>query len=522
MIKDSEEHEGGVIVLKDSMTGEVLITDIYKEEARESLWKEWMETAMMRFKENPQKNMGMTMEDYHIGNTDRMEGRSDKQVAFLLQNLMPEKDMPIIKAVFAEKKEENPFDCNVVEELVRKRQKEYDRFYMKYNPILGMMTSIERKMPGNICHCERVFQLKNHFSFMGKERLRNTEDVAWIFRQLEEKGKEHSFFVMTKGNRSIILEAGIGNIDQTIVDINAALKAENRFKPEKIYFVHNHPSGALHASYADKNMWKELKKAFKEKLQMGIIINTTSGKYGVFDDSESENREFEDIQPETKANIPVFSFDKIVFDKGYDKRWIIRSSDDVAAFISSQRFGERDKAAVLILDRAGKIAGNFHLPDNGFAEEDMKKIASDIVEAAVTVNGVSAILYGNDNARIIEKAASRITEIVKRQSAGQVNVLDVISIRNGNCFSAQENGMICEPRDNREEKKFNKIEIIQVSDGSGMIRVEYGGVYLPAEKLRKAELENLKKGNFTKEEMAEKYFGQRVGCEEERKEFIKR
>ena len=125
---------------------------------------------------------------------------------------------------------------------------------------------------------------------MGKERLRNTEDVAWIFRQLEEKGKEHSFFVMTKGNRSIILEAGIGNIDQTIVDINAALKAENRFKPEKIYFVHNHPSGALHASYADKNMWKELKKAFKEKLQMGIIINTTSGKYGVFDDSESENR----------------------------------------------------------------------------------------------------------------------------------------------------------------------------------------------------------------------------------------
>lgn len=104
MIKDSEEHEGGVIVLKDSMTGEVLITDIYKEEARESLWKEWMETAMMRFKENPQKNMGMTMEDYHIGNTDRMEGRSDKQVAFLLQNLMPEKDMPIIKAVFAEKK----------------------------------------------------------------------------------------------------------------------------------------------------------------------------------------------------------------------------------------------------------------------------------------------------------------------------------------------------------------------------------------------------------------------------------
>ena len=44
---------------------------------------------------------------------------------------------------------------------------------------------------------------------------------------------------------------------------------------------------------------------------------------------------------------------------------------------------------------------------------------------------------------------------------------------------------------------------------------------LSAETDRK-ELENFKKGNFTKEEMAEKYFGQRVGCEEERKEFIKR
>lgn len=522
MIKDNEEHEGGVIVLKDSATGEVLVTDIYRKDARESLWKEWLETAMMRFEENPQKNIGMTMEDYHIGNTETIEGRSDKQVAFLLQNLLPEKNMPIAKAVFAAKEKGNPFDCNMVEETVRKKQGKYDRFCMKYNPVLEMMTSLERRMPGNICHCERVFQLKNHFSFMGKERLRNTEDVAWIFRQLEEKGKEHSFFVMTKGNRSIILEAGIGNINQVVVDMNAALKAERKFNPEKIYFVHNHPSGALHASYMDKNMWKELKKAFKDKLQMGIIINTTSGKYGLFDDSESENREFEDMQPEAKVNIPVFSFDKIVFDKGYKDRWTIRGSDDVAAFISSQRFGEREKAAVLVLDQSGKITGNLHLPDNGFIKEDMRKIASDIVDAAVTVNGVSVILYGNDNGRIIEKEASRITDLVKRQSAGQVNVLDVISIRNGNCYSAQENGMVCEPDNSREEKKFDKIEIIQVADGSGMIRVEYGGIFLPAEKLRKAELENLKKGNFTKEEMAEKYFGERVHCEEEKRNFIKR
>ena len=96
--------ESGVILLKNRTDGEILVTDIYNGEERETLWKEWLSVASDRYRKNPERNSTLILEDYRLPNTRSMEGRSDKQIAFLLENLRPDRQIEAAKAAFAGKK----------------------------------------------------------------------------------------------------------------------------------------------------------------------------------------------------------------------------------------------------------------------------------------------------------------------------------------------------------------------------------------------------------------------------------
>ena len=104
----------------------------------------------------------------------------------------------------------------------------------------------------------------------------------------------------------------MGGFSEAQVNVPAMVEGARRIEPDKIYFVHNHPSGTLIASKADTVIYKTLKNIFGDKLQDGIIINLKTGKYGIFNDKISDL-----VIRQIKGDVPVrvFSFDKIVFDK---------------------------------------------------------------------------------------------------------------------------------------------------------------------------------------------------------------
>ena len=49
---------------------------------------------------------------------------------------------------------------------------------------------------GETCHVERVYEETKQFDFTGKEKVESAEDVAYIFRQLENAAVENSFLVL--------------------------------------------------------------------------------------------------------------------------------------------------------------------------------------------------------------------------------------------------------------------------------------------------------------------------------------
>lgn len=512
---------GGVMLLKNNMDGEILITDIYQEKERETMWKEWMSVAVERYRKSPKRNGNLVLEDYHIGNTARLDGRSDKQVAFLLGNFQPDRAVEVPMAAFANNKKRNVSDIGEIARIAEIHKNEYMDYLKRKGNTVSRMTAFDeefgtRMMPGNLSHAERVFTLKGNFSFVGKERIRNTEDVAWIFRQLESKSTEHSFIVMTKGKESIILETGIGNMNKTVVDIAAAVKANKKFKPEKIYMVHNHPSGRIYASMEDKQLWMLMKETFGSKLQPGIILNSDTGAYGIFNDTMQDAFLFDECQTGETVDIPVFSFDRMVFSKEHTLLDLmeIKCSSDVAMFLSSQRFGERDKYAFLALNMNMKVMGNFHLPVSDLSKRNLEQIAEYVAETVITVGGYTAIIYGKDEGNRLLMSASYLRELVGRASGRSVMITDCVVSDGAGWKSASDEGILDgrEPFIGYEEnrKKWQKIDIIPISDGSFMIRVKVEGNWLPAEKLRKTELKRYLEGKLRKEELAEKYFPKEV------------
>lgn len=519
----SNDKNGGVILLMDKLTKEILITDLYNENERDGKWQEWLSTAIERFKKSPRKDSNITIQDFHIGNIRHLENRTDKQVAFLLQNLSPERELKIMDAVFAMRKNKDLPDIDRIEDIIRSNKEEYEQYQNRYRPLVSLMTATNgfikdqnTQFSSNTPHSERIFRLKGEYSFLGKERIRTSEDVAWIFRSLEQKGIEHAFFVLSKGRKNIILEAGIGNNNQSVVDVAGVLKGVRTFNPDQVTMVHNHPSGRVKASREDMLLYKSLKNALGDKLQQGIILNTDSGIYGTFDENLSHQFEFgEDYEtPNKMVDIPVFSFDTLVFKKNDpDKNWQLRSPEEIATFLSTQRFGEKTKIGFLCMDPTLKVMGNFHLPYNGITKENINDIAENIVDASLSVNANQCIIYGKGKNLGIINEINAISKSIKKQSASSINLLDAIEIKDNKSLyiSASEEGIIpihsvYSPQENYRTRKFESIDIIRTSDGGGMIRVKKDGEYLPAEKLRKTDLDRMEKGSLKKEEIANLYF----------------
>lgn len=257
---------------------------------------------------------------------------------------------------------------------------------------------------GETCHVERVYEETKQFDFTGKEKVESAEDVAYIFRQLENAAVENSFLVLVKDGRPTVIHLGVGSYVNVMAPYEQALVAYTELKPNQVYFVHNHPSGTLKASRQDQELLNRIKRAFGEDVvQQGIIIDTTSGNYGEFESIETayETYSVEEEMPKSQGNdvpIKVYQFSRQVFAPDWDPEsaFKIVSSQSVAEFVSSHRLGEHKKMSFLVVNNSGNVVANVFLPWTKLSDIKRSKDAGDLLAGYVhQCGGVRGVLYGN-------------------------------------------------------------------------------------------------------------------------------
>lgn len=252
---------------------------------------------------------------------------------------------------------------------------------------------------GENCHVERRYVENGCFNFTtGKEHIESIDDVAFIFKQLETASVENAFMVLVKDGVPTVIHVGIGNYNTTVVNPEQVFVAMKEINPDVVHFVHNHPSGNLVPSRQDYNLVESIRKVFGAKLADSIIIDTTSGKYGVYNEyGKLPDRDMK--QQDSEVPVKVFSFSKQVFEEGWDPStaFTMRTSEDVASFVSSHRLGDHLKLSLLITDTAGHVTGNVFLPWTNLNDAVSKDGADLIARYVHQMGGLQAIVYGNFN-----------------------------------------------------------------------------------------------------------------------------
>ena len=283
---------------------------------------------------------------------------------------------------------------------------------------------------------QRQFTENKQLSFIAGTKIQNINDVAWLFRSLEDEAIEHAFILYRfKDNSYMVQQLSSGGITGTVVDLR--LVAGNAFalNPSSITLVHNHPSGNLVSSNEDRNILRKLQNIFEGsdiQVEDGIVINLRSGKYLVFNENEDGDRIKElKNQYKQQSNVAIYSFSKQIFATNYQPQKIT-GPEDVAAFISTQKFGISDKTEALILNNANEIVGKFILPQHKQFEK--------LVELMTVHAGAGTILYGNNISK------EMFNDYNKRLSPTGFKILDAMLLQSNNYYSLAQNEIIRDPQ----------------------------------------------------------------------------
>lgn len=295
---------------------------------------------------------------------------------------------------------------------------------------------------GEYCALERKFRESNYMEFTSAEKVESADDVAFIFEELENASVENVFVVMTKRGVPTVMHISIGGFNWSAMNAAPVKLAFDRIKPDKVYFVHNHPSGALNCSAQDVNCLKQIEGAIGKKAE-GVIMNLKSGKYGTFDSSGTDSSASHDKAPApaVQRRLRLYAFDRHVFNHDYQPSANMRSAEDVAKFLSSHRLGDRSKVSVLVCNNQNQIVANVHTTHVSI---DSKGLAEDIIRAIGEFGGMHAFLYGDfEQSGMV--AYRNLTQAVKERSGGVYNLLDVVRIEGNHTWSARDNGYVYEP-----------------------------------------------------------------------------
>ncbi len=320
----------------------------------------------------------------------------------------------------------------------------YKLFSGRDDPHAG--SSILRENPGDrysndFALVERQFSENKGLSFSAGTRVSDVNDVAWLFRALEDEAVEHTFALYKfKDDSYLVQHLSSGGITSTVVDLRLLTGNAFRLQPESITLVHNHPSGQLVSSRHDRLMLERLNDIFRStdiKIEDGIVINLRSGKYLVFTAENNSDRILSmKKQEQPQEEIATYSFSKQIFAANYQP-FRITGPEDTAAYISAQKFGLSDKTEAMILNNANEIVGKFILPQQRQFEK--------LTELLTIHAGTAVILYGNNvNEEMFQDYKKRLDMI-------GFTALDAIRLESRNYYSVFQKSEI-DVRDNLVSK----------------------------------------------------------------------
>lgn len=286
---------------------------------------------------------------------------------------------------------------------------------------------------------ERQMSLIGEFGFTGNSSVKDRGDVAYIFRALEDYSIEHVFVAFQKGESLKVMHIGMGGPTQSFADLGAIRAGYDAFGADKIYLIHNHPTGKLLASVPDQKLMSTLEAAFPDIDTEGIIMDTTSGRYGTFHGTGA-TESHERPQAGGDSEVGVMRIDRAKRDKDrLPEMPVIRSSADVASYVGGQRLGGGDKVSFLVLANDNRIVANFH---TGYGSLGDPGLSDELASVATKWGGTSVIVYGNVDVR----GASALKSAVTSKSLGGVRLLDAMEITNGLNRSAMDEGYLREGR----------------------------------------------------------------------------
>lgn len=308
---------------------------------------------------------------------------------------------------------------------------------------------------GEICNVERKFTESKEFSFTRGEKVESTADVAYIFKSLEDEAVENSFVAITNGDNVSVFHLGMGAQTETVVDTSAILAAVDRLDADKVFFVHNHPSGMVKCSRQDILTYQKLKDRLGDKLQDGIIINTRSGKYGLFNSSGLVDDEGRIKEEKNEYPLKVYKFNKQSFNVDVIPT-VEASSSGIAEFVSTQRLGKRDKVNALLLNNQFGCVGNI-LIDNS---KNMSYVAERITNDAIAMGARKVVIYGRyPFVEVTDRKtnfASYLSSMINGFSQGNVNLIDIIQIDEPYSKSANDEGVRFRAKFTPEEQTIIK------------------------------------------------------------------
>jgi len=221
----------------------------------------------------------------------------------------------------------------------------------------------------------------------------------------------------------------MGTPSSALVYLDAIKDAVSRFNPKEVYLVHNHPSGNVTPSPQDYDLLRKFKKSIGNIAKEGIIINTISGEYSIFNiDNQFINEKTELLLPKEKIKkINVLKFDKQLFYNNIEYNQI-KSVSDIASIVSCQRLNSGNNLSLLILNRMNFVTANIHLE---YSEVDINKLSEDLILYTTRFGGSAAIIYGRSEEfskqPVFVKKMEDLIKAIKDKS--DVRLLDFINIK---------------------------------------------------------------------------------------------
>lgn len=258
---------------------------------------------------------------------------------------------------------------------------------------------MRRLQPGERAWTERQFTTKQGIQlYAGKTRIETEEDVAFIFRALENSATENSFALLAKPDGSyMVLFMGSGHDTATTIDHKALLAAVHAFGASMVWFVHNHPSGQLKASGPDMRVHKDIVASMPKGVVVndGIIINLDSGKYATFNEGgivETPTFSGENVPTQ---EVQIHAFDKKVLLAPSDSFTNISSSQSVAEFLSAQKRGTGEKGHLIYMSRNNDVVG-YTFNQNSLLDADGVQATIDQIRAEAPFFAATAVIIATN------------------------------------------------------------------------------------------------------------------------------